>query len=117
MTKLGVIPCTFEQGKKWISDEISAARFTVWKVLLLASLLYSLSINTTLILAFLVASQYDGHISLGIHIARALLSATFTFWAYELFLADRPGMILLYNFVQTNPGELTHNCIGTIIFL
>ena len=105
MSSLGVIPCEFEEDGRIISGNISKARFTFWKILLFISILYSLYINITLILSVLIASDSEGHQSLGIHINRALLSAAFSFWAYELFVVNREGLILLYNFAQTNAGE------------
>lgn len=105
MSTLGVIPFKFNECGRKISAEMSQARFTFWKIQLLVSTVYSLHINMTLILSLVVGSEYEGHQSLGIHITRGLLSAAFNVWAYELFLANLEGTVLLYNFTQTSNGE------------
>ena len=69
MSTLGVIPLKFQEHVRKISGSTSKARLAFWKILLFVSNLYSLYINMTLILSFLISSQYEDHQCLGMHIA------------------------------------------------
>ena len=101
MAKLRVLPCKFENHGKHVSVH---GHQIFWKIQLLVSALYVLYMNVALLVSLLDASGESDHQNLGLHINRGLLSATFTFWAYELFVANGHEMSLLYNFAQSSLG-------------
>ena len=107
VSRLGLIPFNFEQGGTRISGRVSKVGFFFFKILLFLSIVYSVYISVMLILSLLIASEFDGHGSLGVHINRAFLTSTMSFWAYEIYLVKREGHNLLYNSVQTSQGEIS----------
>ena len=46
------------------------------------------------------------HHQLGIHLTRAMLSATFSFWAYQMFVVYPDECAVLYKFAQSSPGKI-----------
>ena len=106
-----MIPWKFENHGKAVKSphRVWSIRWTLWILTFGLSILYAFYINITLLHTFthgLKTVRYD---QLGVHMVRALLSASLTYWAHE-FLAHSEDHQLLYNFVQSNPGTTLRFC-------
>ena len=106
MGRLNVLPYPFELEGKRRNGSVSKLRWICWKIQLALSVLYALYINATLIVN--VSSGLDAieKLDLGTHLTRAMLSANFSYWAYQIFVAYFSDQAMLYLFAQSNPGDL-----------
>ena len=105
MGALSVLPCSFELHGKRMNRRISWLRSTCWNCQLLLSFLYALYINVRLVISVTRRLDTIEHHQLGIHLTRAMLSANFSYWAYQIFVVYLDEQIILYDFAQSNPGE------------
>ena len=105
MGRLNVLPCAFEVEGKRMNRKVSRLRSISWKIQLLLSILYSLYINATLILNISRGIETIEKLDVGTHLTRAMLSANFSYWAYQIFVAYFSDQAMLYAFAQSNPGD------------
>ena len=107
MARINILPWKFSgQGQAVDSGAVSNLRRKVWIATLAGSALYALYIDMSLLVTVLDGVQnirrYD---QFGMHILRAFISTTFSYWAYKLFVKHPEEHRMLYSFTQTNPGE------------
>ena len=105
MGRLNVLPCAFEVEGKQMNGRVSKLRWICWKIQLALSILYSLYINATLIVNLSRGLDTIEKLDLGTHLTRAMLSANFSYWAYQIFVAYFSDQAMLYTFAHLNPGN------------
>ena len=105
MGSLNMLPCTFVLNGSQVTVNVSALRSTIWNVQLVLAILYTLYINLTLV--FNVSGGLDtvDKSNLGTHLARAMCSANFSYWAYQIFFANFPDYVMMFKFTQSNQGK------------
>ena len=105
------LPCTFElQGKRMNGE--SKVRRTFWKIQLALSIAYALYINLTLFINISRGIDAIDHLLLGTHFTRAMFSAKFSYWAYEMYIVHFPDQAMLYAFAQSSQGEALAPFVG-----
>ena len=105
MGKLNFIPVALELQGKRMNRTVTKLRQLCWKTHLALSILYSLYINLTLVLNVWRRLDTIEYVHLGTHLARAILSAQFSYWAYQLFIVHSWDEAMLYEFAQSSAGE------------
>ena len=105
MAAMNILPCNFQLNGKQLNGRVSLLRSTCWKCQLSLSVLYALYINFGLILTVSHGLEKIEPHQLGTYLTRAMLSATFSFWAYQIFETHHDEYATLYNFAQSSPGK------------
>ena len=100
----GFLPLNFRSDGRQITHEISKLRRILWISTLAVSIMYGVYINITLLHTVIDRSHRSNYYQLGLHVIRGL-SASFSYWAYKLFLTHRAEHKILYSFIHTNLGE------------
>ena len=96
------LPCAFELEGKRMNGSVSKLRWTCWKLQLGLSILYALYINLTLVINVSRGIDTMDHLLLGMHLTRAMFSATFSYWAYQMFIVHFSGLAMLYEWAQSS---------------
>ena len=102
--KIYLYPWTFKShGMVAVSKSFGLRSFG-FIIQFISSALYAVYIDLVLIRTVLGGFKTVSYDIFGLHLMRGLLSTTFSYWAYELFIAHATEHEILYNFVQPNPG-------------
>lgn len=112
MGRLNVLPCAFELQGKRIRGRVSRLRFICWKIQLALSILYALYINMTLVVNATPGLDGVDKFDLGTHLTRAMVSASWSYWAYQVFVACFADQGMLYEFAQWNAVLTRHPAKG-----
>ena len=89
-----------------MTGKVSRLRKVIWTIQLWLAILYAVFINLTLVINAIRGLESADKLNLGTHLTRAMFSANFSYWAYQIFALNFADEAVLYNFVQTNPGNL-----------
>ena len=102
---LNIYPWRFEQKGECA---VSRKAFLPWlgfRIQLILFTFYAAYIDLVLlqkVFRGLDNAKYD---MFGMHLLRALVGTTFSYWAYELFVRHSEEHAILYNFTQLSPGN------------
>ena len=88
-----------------MNGNVSKLRSVCWKIQLALSIVYSLYINLTLVINVYRGLDKMDKFDLGTHLTRAMVSANWSYWAYQIFVACFADQAMLYEFAQSNQGE------------
>ena len=102
---LNVLPCAFEIQGTRMNGTVSWLRSVCWKTQFALSILYTVYINLTLVINLSRGLDGIDKFDLGTHLTRAMISANWSYWAYQVFVACWTDQAMLYEFAQSNPGE------------
>ena len=102
---LNLYPWKFESGGMVAVSKTSRLRSFGFKIQLVFAALYAVYIDLTLVLTMMGGLRNVRYHIFGMHLMRSLLSTTFSYWAYKLFVANATDHELLYNFTQQSPGK------------
>ena len=69
--------------------------------------MYSLYINLTLVIDIYLGLDKIDKFGLGAHLTRAMVSTNWSYWAYQMFVAYFADQAMLYEFAQSNQGEVS----------
>ena len=105
LSAVNIIPWKFGPAGKSVLGRIPTLRWAMWVLTFSTCTLYAFYVDVTLVHMALHGMRQTEYYQLGAHILQALLTSTFSYWAFELFLRFSGNHKLLYNFTQTSPGE------------
>ena len=66
------------------------------------SILYAFYINLTLVMNVSHGIDSTDHLLLGTHLTRAMFSATFSYWSYQMFIVHFSDLAMLYEWAQSS---------------
>ena len=89
MGNVNVIPWRFDQNGMKATSTISKLRWNIWILTFGPGMTYAACINVILMQTFMLGMKNVRYDQLG---------------AYEFFVAHSEKLVMLYNFVQSNPG-------------
>ena len=101
---VNVIPWKFSDHGLRAKSGTSKLRWNIWMLTFGLGMTYTVYINGALMHTFSQGLKNVRYDQLGVHMLRSLMSTTFTYWAYEFFVAHSEKYEMLYNYVQANPG-------------
>ena len=104
-SKLNLYPWRFESGGSVAICETTPLRSFGFKVQLVLAILYAVYVDIKLLRAVLAGLDDARYTKFGIHLARALLGTTLSYWAYKFFVEHGTEHEMLYNFTQQSPGN------------
>ena len=110
--KLNLYPWRFESRGKLATAGVTRLRSLGFRLELIFASLYAVYIDLMLIrevTAGLDKARYD---LFGMHLLRSLVATTFSYWAYEFFVAHSTEHEMLYNFTQQSPGNLSESFVA-----
>ena len=97
--------CNFELQGKRMNGTVSKVRRTCWRIQLALFIAYSLYINLTLVVNISRGTDAIDLLVFVTHFTRAMFSAKFNSWAYQIYIVHFLDQSVLYAFSQSSPGE------------
>ena len=108
MGKINILPWKFSRHDQFVEQRQSTSklRWGIWISTFALAVVYTVYIDMALLhTVFTQLNHMERYDQFGLHMLRALVATTFSYWAYQLFVAHPEEHVILYNWTQPHPGK------------